>query len=759
MTRLTSAALGTSLGPLYLGAVLGGMGLGGVWVARSGTLMVARDASLRRILPLGAAGVIALLGAVMAWVPLRAVGAAGAIVVGVLAYTLALGASALVGAAVALSLRWTAEQRAAPRASYGAVSAGGAAGVAGSLATLNALGPPWTLSLGAIAALLASVRFGVPRRATWVMVPILGVALLSPIVRPNEPNVATTKPLASFLDQVLYPDSELLETRWDATSRVDVFGAPGAQLLWHTPSRAREPLPDLRGIAIDADAVTTAVGSIELGRAASLARRMPASLPFAIGTRDRVLVLGAGGGMDVEAALGYGARQVDAVEENRGVAQMVLGPLATFTDDILRRRGVQLAVEDGRAFARRALRRGDRYDAIVLSTTESWGALTAGAHALAPTPLYTREAFDTYYTLLADGGVLSVGEWYAQPPREVQRLAGLARQAVLRAGGDPVRQVMLLRSGQFGTLGTLLVRRGAFTPTEVGQAQTFARDNGYGVVYTPGDPSGDMAAVLAGLDDGATDGRLPTDDRPFLFAHGTARALSLGRAPWPPAQAHVSLVIALLAAGAFLAVSLRSSGGAPDRRGTASHALAGFGAGLGAVALTQRGALLAGSPALGSLLTVCGLLLGATGAALALGRRQGRRRVELALGAVAVWIVAPLSGLAPEALAPWPVEARALATLAGGAVAGVALGAGLPSGGALLPGAAPWAWGVSWSAAAVGAALAVGLAPELGLGGALAVAGVCLAAASVAVSAPAGTEVPGGKSLPRGANQRKMRYS
>jgi hypothetical protein len=624
---------------------------------------------------------------------------------GAAAYALAALSCALAGAAVALAVRRAGAGGRDDLRPLVALMAGAAAGAVVVVPSLNALGPPSTLSFAAVAALLGAVRLGLPRRAPWAIMPILVVALLAPLIRPNEPNVAATKPLASFLDQVLYPDSELLDTRWDAVSRLDVFAAPGAQLLWHTPSRAREPLPDLRGIALDGEAVATAVGSIELGRAASLARRMPSSLPFAVSTRERVLVLGAGGGMDVEAALAYGARDVDVVERDRGVVQLLRGSLAGFTDDILRRRGVRLTVEDPRRFARAARSRGERYDAIVIGGTGSWGALTAGSYSLTPQTLYTREAFDDFYALLAEGGVMSVSEWYAQPPRELQRLVGLARVTVARAGGDAVRQVMLERSGQFGTLGTLVVRRGAFTPAEVGLAQTFARDNGYGIVYTPGDQSGDMAAILAGLDDGATDGRPLTDDRPFFFSHETLMGAALGRAPWPPPQAHAALAAALVTSTGLLVAALRARRGERSQGPVAPSVLIGAGIAACVGALVQRGAQLAGMGPLSGALTP-GLMLCGVAAALVVTTARDR----------------------------------------------------------LAPAFAPSAWGFSWAGAALGAALGAGLAVELGYLGvgiasvlSLVVAVLLARRLSPAVGAEIGTVVPGGKSRSGGAAGRKMR--
>jgi len=619
---------------------------------------------------------------------------------------------------------------------YGATLLGAAAGCASAIVLINALGPAWAVTLAVAACVVAASRFAPLGRETRLVAVVVLVALLTPLVRPHEPNVLAAKPLASFLDPILSPDSVLLETRWDATARVDIFESPGAQLLWHTPTRGREPLPEMRGITIDADALT-AVARAELGRAVSLVRRQPTSVPFVIGQRDRVLVIGSGGGMDVEAALAFGARHVDAVEVNRAVAAAVLGPLASYAGDIYRRQGVRLAIDDGRSFLRRSAARGELYDAIVLTAVDSWAALTAGAYSLAESTLYTREAFDEYYARLAEGGVLAVSRWYTRPPREMHRLAELSRLTVERAGGDPTRQVLLLRAGQFGTFGTLLVKRGTFTALEIQNAQLFGRDNGYGLVFTPGDPSGEFAPILAGLEAGESDRRVPIDDRPYFFDHTPWPRVLTGRGPWPLPQGHAVLIVALLQSMCLAVVAVVL----PARRGSASlqggrrltgyFAVIGLGFAIAEMALLQRGALLVGRPALAFAVVVTGMLAGAGLGSITLGNRPGTQRAALALGAVLLLCVAPTGAPAIQLAGTWPVETRALLALVTATVVAIPLGAGMPAGLHALPQkAVPWAFGVNGAASVVGTGLSVALAMDLGVAATIALAGVCYAMAA-----------------------------
>lgn len=740
LTRLSSAALNYHLTFLVIGAALLGTSAGGTWVAVRWPDAIDHQTHRRRLsrLILASAGAMILIGAAFSWVPLRTLGSASALIAILFAYPLLALPYALQGAVSAISLR---EVGSRTHRIYAAALAGAAAGCAVAVVAIDAVGPRWVVSLAAIVALIAVTQFGWWRRDLGWAMGLVALAGLTPLIQPHGPNVLAAKPLASFLDPISYPDSQLLFSRWDATSRVDVFESPGALLLWATPGSGRDMLPALRGITIDADALTAAARWDD--GATALARRLPMSLPYGIAPRDRVLVIGPGGGLDVEAALGYGARRVDAVEINRGVVAAMLGPLDVFTNSLYRRAGVRLTVDDGRSFVRSAASRGEQYDAIVLTAVDSWAALTSGAYSLSESYLYTREAFDDYYDRLADGGVLAISRWFTRPPREMHRLAELARLAVEKRGGDPVRQVLILRAGQFGTFGTMLLRKGPFSAQEVTQARVFARDGGYGLVYEPGVPTGEFAPILSGLEPGAPDGRAATDDRPFFFDHMPWRRLLVGRGEWPLPQGHAVLLVALLQsiclAVAAVVLPLRRLATSANRLrpATAYFALIGLGFSLAEMALLQRALLLIGSPGIALAVVVGGMLGGAAlGSALLSRTEESARRATLT-GAVLLAGFALSWGIVKGPLAAQGVEGRAIAALVLAVVLAAPLGAALPAGLRRLPsrgGAVPWAWSINGAAAVAGTGLAVLLAMELGYTNVLVMAGMCYAGAGLLIS-------------------------
>ncbi|HEV2122396.1 MAG TPA: hypothetical protein VGW38_06445, partial [Chloroflexota bacterium] len=549
-TRIASAALNYHLAFFIISAALLGTGAGGAWVA-----MRRHDVPLWP-LAVGSAFGIAAVGAAAFWLPLRLADSAAVLMGLILIYPVLALPFFCQGAAIASLLR------AAGRRSgitYAAVLLGAAVGVGLSPIVLDVVGPPWTLVVACCASVVAASSFGLAGR-WWLLgalVPCVAMATIA--IQPFAPNVLRTKPLATLLDPVLFPDAQLLTTTWDSTSRVDVIEAPGAPLLWGTRGAGLVGLPggpEARGITIDADALT-AVLRAEGGESADVVFNLATSAPHALAPRERVLVIGSGGGVDVEAALAFGARHVDAVEINRGVVDAMLGPLAVYTGDLYRRMGVSLAVGDGRSFVRRA-GRGTAYDAIVLTAVDSWAAIGAGAYSLTENYLYTAEAFQEYYDLLAPGGVLAVSRWYTTPPRELARLTQMAARAIERRGENPARSLLLIRSGQFGSFGTLLVRKGAFPTQEVVSARAFVRAKGFGLAYDPVLNAASFGDLY--LDDFPIDAPparlgLATDDQPFFFAFTRWGDVFRGRIPYSQLPlGHSVLLVTLIQSAAFALV-------------------------------------------------------------------------------------------------------------------------------------------------------------------------------------------------------------
>ena len=728
LTRLASASLDYHLTFLVIAAAMLGGACGGVWVA--GWLAPAEAGHDRRMALrscLAAAIVGAGILAAFGLVPLARLGAGG-----VLAFTGAWFLATVlcyggVSGAMALLLRNAPH----PGRVYAADLAGAAAGCLTALAAMHGLGPPATAALAVVLLLIAAMRLG--RRHARVLIaigPTLALAAAGAVLA-WRPNVPATKPLAAFLDTARYPDAHVELTRWDGFARVDVFDAPGALLLWQPAARQPASLPELRGITLDGDALTAAA-RLEPGEQPGAAARLPASLPFVVTRRRRVLVIGPGGGLDVAAALGYGAETVDAVEVSPAMAQVMRGPLAEFSGNLYARPGVHLIVGEGRSFLQRT---PARYDAIVMTAVDSWAALASGAYSLAESYLYTRESFATFYEHLDAGGVLAVSRWFSRPPREMDRLVDLARATLAAHGQAPERAIILQRAGDFGTL---LVRKGEFTAQEVAQARAAVQQNGFALAYDPLVRSGTFAPIVSGMGAPAA---LPSDNRPYFFDFTSwTDVLRPGASALP--RGHAVVLLCLVESLAVTVAAL----GLPLRR--LRHALplasqarwAAYFAALGAgfigveLVLQQRFTLLLGHPLLSLADTLAGLLAGAALGSWLATTDAVRVRGALLLAAVAVVLAcyaALLQHLVSGALG-WAWTARAGLALALAFLPAVCMGTALPLGLRRLPASSAfaWAWGINGAASALGASLATMAAMEWGFSSVLLASAACYALAA-----------------------------
>ena len=124
---------------------------------------------------------------------------------------------------------------------------------------------------------------------------------------------------------------------------------------------------------------------------------------------DRVLIIGAGNGTDVDGALAHGATSVDAVEIDPRILELGdrYHPDHPYADPRVHR-----IVDDGRAVLRRG---GGTYDLIILALTDSLTLSSSAANLRLESFLYTEEALASARDHLAPDGILAIYNYYDQP--------------------------------------------------------------------------------------------------------------------------------------------------------------------------------------------------------------------------------------------------------------------------------------------------------------------------------------------------------
>ncbi|MEZ4299473.1 MAG: hypothetical protein R3B70_31275 [Polyangiaceae bacterium] len=494
------------------------------------------------------------------------------------------------------------------------------------------------------------------------------------------------------------------------------------------------------------------------------------------------LVLGAGGGRDIRAALKAGQTRVDAVEIDPVIVNDVMrGAYRDFSGDLFSKPQVHVHITDARSFVRSAK---EPYRAIVLSLVDTWAASATGALAPVESSLYTVEAFRDYLTHLTPEGTLTVNRWDAELPR----LLALAA-AGLRATGSADPKSHLFACSHDRTT-AVLIKRTPFEKEEILKLRRHCNQHHFREIFSPDVKRGVLleaaVATPGGFIDPSTgaDLRPPTDDHPFFFHTLPASALPhMLATPRELLKQHqgVALIAAVFVVSAALALLFvilpvfagfirarltspddPASSGAPRARPQRARALLFFGA-IGAgfvlveVGLVQQLTVFLGHP-LYAVTTVLATLLLAAGAgslstsrvALAVGPRIASGRAQVLVAVLSLYAVGlgPVLGRAMVL----GLGARALFTVALLLPLGALMGSLAPLGIKLLAprssSVLPWAWGLGGLGGVMATAAGALLAMSFGFSAVLWLAGAAYLLAAFAVPRYAGEPPPSSATTP-----------
>lgn len=227
------------------------------------------------------------------------------------------------------------------------------------------------------------------------------------------------------------PDANLRTTQWTPLCRLDTV--PMAQQPSDVKKDREQPASMRRAqihVFQDGDAPTV------IWSGSYAAERHYEKHFYGLGYRlveePRVLIIGPGGGNDVETALHHGAREVTAVDINGDTLAMVQSePFKSFTNDVYGRDKVHAVHSEGRSFLRRE---GGTYDLLQMSGTDTYAALSSGSYIFSESYLYTEEAFDDFFDHMAEDGVISIIRFRFEPPRETLKLVATAARALQTLG-------------------------------------------------------------------------------------------------------------------------------------------------------------------------------------------------------------------------------------------------------------------------------------------------------------------------------------
>jgi hypothetical protein len=361
-------------------------------------------------------------------------------------------------------------------------AAAGCLGVVLGLFILPPLGVLGCVSASALAAAaLVSMARGVLRSLAAVGALLAAVFLLWTLRGPlGHPHISPYKELSQTLEVmgarvVAHTSSPLGLLTVVESPQVPFRYAPGMSL--NAPG---EP-PQQLALFTDGEGMSAIVRFDGARQPLAYLDYMTSGLPYHLLVRPRVLVLGAGSGVDILQALQGGAGAIDAVELNPEVVKLVEERFGSFSGRPYAQANVTLHIAEARGFVTASTR---SYEVIQLALLDAFGASSAGLHALSESYVYTVEALQTMLQRLAPGGYLSITRWVTLPPRDTHKLFGMAVVALERNGvSDPGGSLLLIRSWKTATL---LIKNGTVTPHDVERTRTFCRERSFDFGWYPG---------------------------------------------------------------------------------------------------------------------------------------------------------------------------------------------------------------------------------------------------------------------------------
>jgi hypothetical protein len=528
--------------------------------------------------------------------------------------------------------------------------------------------------------------------------------------------------------------------QWDPVARVEVHSWPGQQAY------APAPIP-FKMLTQDGGAASVLLGvgaDPDGGRRLFGASLYTAALQLRPGAR--VLVVGAGGGPDVQAALHHRAKAVTAVEINAATVDVVRSRFADFLGRPYQQPGVRAVLADGRSFVRRA---SERYDVIQMSGVDTLTLQSSGSFVLAEEYLYTLDAFEDYLRALNDDGLLSIIRF----GREPVRLAALAAAALRRRGVQHPEQHVVVVAQSLANL--VLVKPTPFTPEEVRKidlavALSTAANRGITVpaydvlgihlgaplvrAYAPHTPPPADPVIhdylLKTLTSATPTVAVPTDDRPYYFiAEWMGYFKGESRGPMTPVLRLYVRFVGILCAIAFLLILLPPALRRwPESRPARTAATLGYFFVLGfcymflEIGLIQKAVIVVEHPAYSVAVVLAALLVSSAVGSLGSAKlRLGPRTLALAAGAV-IAVVGGTYALALggifRAMMPLPFGLRlalvALLVAPLGLPMGVLFPLGLRRLGAGAERLLPWAIATNGFASVLGSVLSVPFAVIFG---------------------------------------------
>ncbi len=430
---------------------------------------------------------------------------------------------------------------------YAADLAGAACGCVFLIAVFKVTDGLSAVLVAALLAALASLVFASPgQQERFSRTAILFSTVLAALLIADTVMARRGAPLLDLIWVKGKIEAPPIYEKWNSFSRITVFGDPDLPVSpvneGTSPTYPSNTVVRALPLTIDANAETTLTAFAGNLATVDYLQYDVKEIVHYLRPQSKVLVIGAGGGRDILAALAMGQESVRAVEMNQDILATVNGRFGDYTGHLDRNPRVTFVNDEARSYLARS---AEKFDIIQASFIDTWAATAAGAFSLTENGLYTIEAWELFLARLTPRGVLSVSRWFTPGrPEEAYRLTSLAAATLMRLGtSNPRRHIILVRnawgrpaSGFSGGAATMLFSPAPFTDSDIDKVEAISKQMQFIIVLSPRFAADTTFANLASgkefenvIARGRWDLSPPTDNRPFFFQMGRFRDMFRAR--------------------------------------------------------------------------------------------------------------------------------------------------------------------------------------------------------------------------------------
>ncbi|MBU4313738.1 MAG: hypothetical protein KJ821_02950 [Actinobacteria bacterium] len=289
-------------------------------------------------------------------------------------------------------------------------------------------------------------------------------------------------PYKSLPTYLRFPDSKVIYSKENSYARLDIIESPSIKSAPGISLQYQKVPPPQIGITIDGDNLS-AVTRIENNvTELEFMEFLPISIFFTVKPEpEKVLVVEPEGGMDVAGALYFDGKNIYVSQNSSLIVDVLKDNFSGYSGNIYNNKRVKVCEVSSRNFSKTT---DQKFDLIIISLSDSFHPISAGAYSLNENYLYTVESISDLVGILKEDGVLAVTRWVQFPPSENLKVLSTLCESLdnLKIGEIP-QKVFAYRS--WSTLTTLLKKDG-FDENEINHLKEEVKKLNFDIVYYNG---------------------------------------------------------------------------------------------------------------------------------------------------------------------------------------------------------------------------------------------------------------------------------